>query len=300
MIGKAFVILILTSQVLSNECGSVISSCTGDLPKQVPWLVSFGIIKFQQKSNVRIIEPCNGLILHQYNILTVASCVDPKLIIQVYAGPGSRGQELEIKNIHRHEKFQVITYKNNIALVTLKKPIDFTEGASAVCLPEKKKTPQGKKLFLSGYARRGDGLKVSKVKFIKDRANLCKNARRRLERPNSDKEFCTMSENIGECTREKGSGLIGKSKITGKCTLYGLLAPMAYCDRKYGNVAANIAQYLYYTQKQALQNKLRATEKKSLLSCKSLTLTVRCNTIAENWRRENTCERFRNVRNISG
>ncbi|KAK7086669.1 hypothetical protein SK128_024865 [Halocaridina rubra] len=103
-----------------------------------PWLVE---IKIPQKRDI----PCNGVIINNLYILTSAHCLYNEKNYEHFSAKkikvrldGSSGMTLKVKAILIHKDFCIFEGQHDIALLRLKKRLNFTVGfISPVCLPSK-------------------------------------------------------------------------------------------------------------------------------------------------------------------
>ncbi|KAK9728949.1 Trypsin [Popillia japonica] len=134
------------------KCGQ--SSIQGDRYEGLgayPWVVRVG---FRNTLTGEIKYPCTGTILDKRVILTAAHCALAKAsnfkLFTVKVGEwlsnsdidcgdefcGLPAADLPVSHIIVHPNYQKETYRNNIALLVLRQPINYTVTAQPICLPE--------------------------------------------------------------------------------------------------------------------------------------------------------------------
>lgn len=95
---------------------------------------------------------CGASILTKYHVLTAAHCVKKlrKSRIRVILGDYDAHINTEthaiqraVVSIIRHRKFDPETYNNDIAILKLRKPIDFSKTMRPICLPRLNYDPAG-------------------------------------------------------------------------------------------------------------------------------------------------------------
>ncbi|XP_055371669.1 transmembrane protease serine 9-like [Condylostylus longicornis] len=113
---------------------------------------------------------CGATVLSRNFLITAAHCVYGfnHKEIRVYIG----GHEIrkdytevtKIKNVYDHEKFDVVSFNNDIALIELEKPLEFGPKVQPICLPSATDTDYaGVLTSVSGWGRTGEKDKTSKV-----------------------------------------------------------------------------------------------------------------------------------------
>ncbi|XP_048351408.1 coagulation factor X [Sphaerodactylus townsendi] len=84
---------------------------------------------------------CGGTVLNQFFVLTAAHCINQTKLIKVILGEVDTaarertGTLYTVEKILVHHRFVLKTYDYDIALIKLKRPIQFSENVTAACLP---------------------------------------------------------------------------------------------------------------------------------------------------------------------
>lgn len=111
-----------------------------------PWMA----VVFVRKNNGDLEADCGGALVTNQHVITAAHCVvtgrraqnmDPsRLLVRLGAYnisvPNEReAVDVEVEAVRRHARFESRTYKNDIAVLKLKRPVTFSKTISPVCLP---------------------------------------------------------------------------------------------------------------------------------------------------------------------
>jgi len=104
---------------------------------------------------------CGGSILSSTKILTAAHCYQAPSKTEVIVGEHSLlsatdGVRHAIKSFEKHPNYNAQTIDKDVAIITLKKPIDLGDRARAVCLPKSESVPKltsGQKMTVSGWGK---------------------------------------------------------------------------------------------------------------------------------------------------
>ena len=106
---------------------------------EMPWLVRLTTIKINSKT-----ERCGGFIVDANWIVTAAHCLTEVAVVNVSAGRISYGWGSSDANeqamivpttgIHRHPDFEEATYRNDIGLLHLPRPLRFTSHVQPICV----------------------------------------------------------------------------------------------------------------------------------------------------------------------
>lgn len=102
-------------------------------PHEFPWTVGL----FRQGKLY-----CGASVISENFLLTAAHCVDGLTSneIKAYFGGHNITQDYtdvrRIKKIHQHEKFNIFSFDNDIALLELQKSVKFGPKVQPACLPD--------------------------------------------------------------------------------------------------------------------------------------------------------------------
>lgn len=116
---------------------------------------------------------CGGTILNEYIILTAAHCMNQSRYIYIKLGEFDtlvhHGNEAthQVETIVTHNKYRPDTYHNDIALIKLATPIQFTRFILPACIPEpdfaEKVLMRQQEGMVSGFGRLGEGRQASPI-----------------------------------------------------------------------------------------------------------------------------------------
>ncbi|KAG7503110.1 coagulation factor X-like [Solea senegalensis] len=158
---------IILEELINPEMASMTRIVNGEdcPPGECPWQALL--------LNEDDIGFCGGTILNEYIILTAAHCMNQSRYIYVKLGEFDtlvdHGNEAThyVEAIATHFKYQPQTYHNDIALIKLSKPIQFSRFIVPACLPEQDfaekvlmRQPDG---MVSGFGRLGEGRQASTI-----------------------------------------------------------------------------------------------------------------------------------------
>ncbi|XP_055943185.1 proclotting enzyme-like [Argiope bruennichi] len=137
---------------LPNNCGTTLFTKTRVVGGQVaekggwPWMA----VVFVEKRNGARSPDCGGALVTDRHVVTAAHCVvtgrgsttmNPnQLSVRLGAHDLRQNNEpdavdIPVESVRRHEQFDPRTYKNDIAVLRLRRPVQFSNHTSPVCLP---------------------------------------------------------------------------------------------------------------------------------------------------------------------
>uniref|UniRef100_A0A8C5TE10 coagulation factor Xa n=1 Tax=Malurus cyaneus samueli TaxID=2593467 RepID=A0A8C5TE10_9PASS len=222
------------------------------LPGQCPWQA----VLLNEEGE----EFCGGTILNENFVLTAAHCINQSKEIKVVVGEVDREKEEQSETMHTvakilvHSKFVAETYDNDIALLKLKEPVQFSEYVIAACLP---KVDFANEVLMtqisgriSGFGREFEGgrlpkkLKVLEVPYVN--RNMCKQSTNFAITENM---FCAGydTEEKDACEGDSGGPHVTRYKDTYFVT--GIVSWGEGCARKgkYG-VYTKLSRYLRWVR----------------------------------------------------
>ncbi|XP_033868017.3 coagulation factor IX-like [Acipenser ruthenus] len=194
---------------------------------------------------------CSGAILGQYLVLTAAKCVSMVSTFQVVVGNQSTGHDnnimqiLHVDSLHIHPRYKNGT-ENDIALITLREPIQFNKNVIPICIPEKdfaehilmQRKPGVVSRWGSGWNETKGPVPTVELPYLP--LETCQ------EKHNftiSNKMFCTEELSHASCQLASGSPIVSSHK--GIWFLTGILisGPAEY-DCNQGYIFIKITRYL--------------------------------------------------------
>lgn len=116
-----------------------------------PWMVKVIMIYEGEE------DFCGGSLITPRHVLTAAHCFysdDTKLTkitINYGSAKGTGGKKMPVKGYYCHEKFNIQTGRNDIALLLLSKPVKVSPQSRPICLPESKPKIVGTTVTVAGW-----------------------------------------------------------------------------------------------------------------------------------------------------
>ena len=125
---------------------------------QHPWQVALIHIKGR-----KLYLPCGGALISNQWVLTAAHCFNGRTIKNLLVRLGEWDakirqetfphKDIGIEKLVLHEKYVYQTFENDIALLKLKKAVDYKIHINSICLPNPKDEFMGKNATATGWGR---------------------------------------------------------------------------------------------------------------------------------------------------
>jgi len=210
---------------------------------------------------------CGSTIINEEWILTAAHCVEDEEASKVFVRVGDhdnaddsdtkfdKKQTLEVKKIIIHAGYDTDSGNNDVALLKLKKKIDFKsfKGTVApVCIPEEMKTYNGEIVTVAGWGHQEENanyqtekLRKTDVKVIS--ATSCRTDFKYKKDWITSRMLCTFSPDSKDvtdaCQGDSGGPLVFHNKDRDKYELIGVVSWGIGCARKeYPGVFAKLSK----------------------------------------------------------
>ncbi|XP_071561325.1 chymotrypsin-1-like [Temnothorax nylanderi] len=239
------VVGVLAQQTFADEPEAIVGgqlAVPGEFPHQVSLrLDGFGHV-------------CGGSIIAPTKILTAAHCVEavypPYRNFKVATGSiDSMGGELHtVKTIVVHPEYfgkvlgEEDAWKNDIAVITLKSPIEYNKYQSPIALTTYKPSAE-QTATLSGWGRTSTGGSLARSLLKMNQAVVSQNQCQQYHRgmPLTGSHLCTLNRfGIGACSGDSGGPLISNG------VQIGVTSWVAPCALGYPDVYADVYYHLNF------------------------------------------------------
>ncbi|KAK9499615.1 hypothetical protein O3M35_002628 [Rhynocoris fuscipes] len=209
---------------------------------------------------------CAGTIITEYHILTAAQCTSDlhDKIVQVAVGSNNNkaliaralGQVIEIKEIVSHQYDANHNHRNDIALIILKKKIEFSANVMPICLPNSPVNLNNQYVTVTGWDlnvknKHPEILKKNKLRVVD--INSCSFVYSNVFNTNNPDKLCTFSKDPAFCKGDLGAPIIWLDPETGKYTQVGIVSYTNLCNGKVPTLSTNVFYYYSWIQ-QAIED----------------------------------------------
>ncbi|XP_037792120.1 chymotrypsinogen B-like [Penaeus monodon] len=185
-------------------------------PGEYPWMVRLSI-------RVGLLTYlCGGSIITSLHIITAAHCVDfsaPEVTVvagehNVETEDESITQSIRAKKVTAHPKYDATTAANDIAVITLQSPLEWTDGVGPICLPPDKSFGNSEAVIIGwGLVDHQDLTGPNELQeagvTVSDHGE-CKSAHVFSNFPVTDKQICAADPGQIACRGDSGGPLMTK------------------------------------------------------------------------------------------
>ncbi|KAL1123630.1 hypothetical protein AAG570_002706 [Ranatra chinensis] len=204
---------------------------------------------------------CGGSLLNGNYVLTAAHCVRrlKRSKIRVilgdydqYVTTDSAAVMRAVSSIIRHRNFDVNSYNHDIALLRLRKPVEFSKNIRPICLPPPEMDPSGKTGTVVGWGRTSEGgqlaAKVQEVQVPILTLQDCRNTKYRPARITQNM-ICAGNGRQDSCQGDSGGPLLVNTGGD-KYQLVGIVSWGVGCGRPgYPGVYTRVTSYLGWVRR---------------------------------------------------
>ncbi|XP_055632332.1 phenoloxidase-activating factor 1-like [Toxorhynchites rutilus septentrionalis] len=165
---------------------------------------------------------CGGTLVSERFVVTAAHCTIgenpnklPKMSVQlgVNAVGSPEGKVYNVEKIHRHSGFSLDNLRDDIALLELDSPVEFTDFVLPICLSEKTKMEPGKLGAIVGWGFTENDIPSTRLKLAKlpvvDELDCKRKEPELYGRVLTNKVFCAGYTNgTTACNGDSGGGIV--------------------------------------------------------------------------------------------
>lgn len=198
---------------------------------------------------------CGASLLTKEYVLTAAHCVRKLKRSKIRVILGDHDQTITTESaaimravtaIVRHRNFDADSYNNDIALLKLRKPVNFSRIIKPVCLPPPSIDPSGKEGVVVGWGRTSEGGQlpaiVQEVRVPILSLSQCRNMKYRATRITTNM-LCAGRASTDSCQGDSGGPLLIQKGD--KFQIIGIVSWGVGCGRPgYPGVYTRITRYL--------------------------------------------------------
>ena len=112
----------------------------------MPWQAG---LLFKTSGNIELNQYCSGTLISDSHVITAAHCIDPKDIRKIFKIDKYSQNQIVVRLddtseqiytlawMKMHENYNKNTMANDIAILKLNRPIEFSDTVNIACLPDK-------------------------------------------------------------------------------------------------------------------------------------------------------------------
>ncbi|XKL66668.1 hypothetical protein PGB90_010088 [Kerria lacca] len=205
---------------------------------------------------------CGASLINNDYVLTAAHCVRRLKRSKIRVILGDHDQTVisdsesvmrAVSSIVRHRHFDVNSYNHDIALLKLRKPVNFSKTVRPVCLPPEGLDPAGMTGTVVGWGRTSEGgtlaSVIQEVQVPILTLNQCRNSKYKPTRitPNM---ICAGKGVQDSCQGDSGGPLLVNSSGNDKLELAGIVSWGVGCGRPgYPGVYTRVNRYLDWVKR---------------------------------------------------
>lgn len=231
--------------------GQVVTRCV------VPWIVRLETLLSEDRR-----MRCGGTIITDSVVLTAAHCIlHPNsstrgIYVYVDGMNKTKGLRRRAQAVAVHPHYDDKIYANDIAIIKLKKKIDFKQWVIPVCLPDNKKMSVTIEYITAGWGLTAEHGKLPKtlraVRLTRMPDDECEAALEQSEQRsiNHASLLCTNNDGKGFCSGDSGGPLVGfRSDL--RWELVGIVSFNFGCSHAWGpSVFTRVSYFMPWIKRQ--------------------------------------------------
>jgi len=209
---------------------------------------------------------CGATLISDTHVLTAAHCMEPfrREDVRVKLGEynfnlvgETEDQIFSLDDVRMHEKYNNVTYENDIAVLKLSSSVKRTRSINAICLPDESRDFTGSRGFVIGWGTIYFGGPTSDIlQEVNVRVwdpKTCRENYKKLGRNVLDTMLCAGEMSRDSCQGDSGGPLNCINPQSGRWELCGVVSWGAKCaEPEYPGVYTKVTRYLDWINNNAL------------------------------------------------